>query len=82
MALLPLLWGELEVLDVIFSGADVLFEVGVGDRSNFTFGRRTGPPERFDFADLLLAEELHPLESLHTMQSLIAYEYRRWRVLR
>ncbi len=44
-ALWPLLRGELDVRDVIFSGADVLLEVGPGESNNFTFGRRTGPAE-------------------------------------
>lgn len=60
LALLPLLLGRLEVLDVVFSGADVRFEVGAGDSNNFTFGRRTGPPElpdiqRFKVRDTMLA---------------------------
>ncbi|MDJ0890848.1 MAG: AsmA family protein [Gammaproteobacteria bacterium] len=45
VALWPLLRGELDVLDVIFSGADVLLEAGPGDRNNFTFRPRKGPAE-------------------------------------
>ncbi len=60
VALLPLLRGEWVVLAVIFSGADVLLEVGAGDRNNFTFGRRRGPPElpnidQFHVRDTVLA---------------------------
>ena len=60
VALLPLLLGDLEVLDVVFAGADVLLEVGADDRNNFTFGRRTGPPElpdmhRFSVRESVLA---------------------------
>ena len=44
VALLPLLRGELEVLDVTVKEADLLLEVGAGDTDNFTFGKPAGPP--------------------------------------
>ncbi len=59
VALLPLVQGELEVLDVSFRGADMLLEVGEDDADNFTFGRRVGPPRlpdlhRFNLTDSVL----------------------------
>jgi len=52
VALLPLLQGELTVLDVIMKGADVLLEVGADDSDNFTFRRREGPLQLPDIRKL------------------------------
>ncbi len=58
IALLPLLRREIDVLDVVFKGADVMLEVGTDDRNNFTFGRRVGPPELPDIHQFTVLESV------------------------